>query len=112
MLDAEMQLSYCLMQSSNQSKLCLVTFLGHSCDENGVVQVQANLGMKRCKQCEELLALASWLLYSDPKHAVPLMKAQLSRLYGQLHALMGRWTFYTNLLPVCKIYRGQVLVHS
>lgn len=46
--------------------------------------------MKRCKQCEELLALASWLLYSDPKHAVPLMKAQLNRLYGQLHALMGR----------------------
>ena len=54
--------------------------------------VQANLGMKRCKQCEELLALASWLLYSDPKHAVPLMKAQLNRLYGQLHALMGRST--------------------
>lgn len=54
------------------------------------IAVQANLGMKRCKQCEELLALASWLLYSDPKHAVPVMKAQLNRLYGQLHALMGR----------------------
>ena len=54
--------------------------------------MQVNLGMKRCKQCEELLALASWLLYSDPQHAVPLMKAQLNRLYGQLHALMGRST--------------------
>ena len=51
---------------------------------------QANLGMKRCKQCEELLALAAWLLYSEPEHALPLMKAQLNRLYGQLHALMGR----------------------
>ena len=46
--------------------------------------------MKRCKQCEELLALASWLLFSEPDNAVPLMKAQLHRLYGQLHALMGR----------------------
>jgi hypothetical protein len=52
--------------------------------------MQANLGMKRCKQCEELLALAAWLLYSEPEHALPLMKAQLNRLYGQLHALMGR----------------------
>lgn len=52
--------------------------------------MQANLGMKRCKQCEELLALAAWLLYSEPEHALPLMKAQLKRLYGQLHALMGR----------------------
>ena len=46
--------------------------------------------MKRCKQCEELLALAAWLLYSEPEHALPLMKAQLNRLYGQLHSLMGR----------------------
>ena len=52
--------------------------------------MQANLGMKRCKQCEELLALASWLLYSEPAKAAPVMKAQLNRLYGQLHALMGR----------------------
>lgn len=46
--------------------------------------------MKRCKQCEELLALASWLLYNKPEQAEPLMKAQLNRLNGQLHALMGR----------------------
>lgn len=61
--------------------------------------------MKRCKQCEELLSLASWLLYSDPKHAVPLMKAQLNRLYGQLHALMGRSShlllyFYYRCFPL------------
>lgn len=52
--------------------------------------MQANLGMKRCKQCEELLALAAWVLFSEPEHALPLMKAQLNRLYGQLHALVGR----------------------
>lgn len=52
--------------------------------------MQANLGLKRCKRCEELLALASWLLYSEPKKASPLMRAQLSRLFGQLHTLMGR----------------------
>ena len=56
----------------------------------GLLQCRPTWVLKRCKQCEELLALASWLLYSDPKHAVPVMKAQLNRLYGQLHALMGR----------------------
>ena len=60
-------------------------FPSHDC-----AYMQANLGMKRCKQCEELLALASWLLYSEPAKAAPVMKAQLNRLYGQLHALMGR----------------------
>ncbi len=34
--------------------------------------------------------MAAWLLYSEPEHALPLMKAQLNRLFGQLHALMGR----------------------
>ena len=66
--------------------------VSHSWPSQLASPMQANLGMKRCKQCEELLALASWLLYSEPKHAVPLMKAQLNRLYGQLHALMGRYT--------------------
>ena len=57
--------------------------------------------MKRCKQCEELLALASWLLYSEPDHAVPLMKAQLNRLYGQLHALMGRYCAHLPCESAC-----------
>ncbi len=48
--------------------------------------VQANLGLRRSKQCEDFLALASWLAMKEPTLTSNVMKSQLSRLYGQLYA--------------------------
>jgi hypothetical protein len=48
--------------------------------------LQANLGLRRAKQCEDFLALASWLAMKEPTLTTHVMKSQLSRLYGQLYA--------------------------
>ncbi len=50
------------------------------------VALQANLGLRRGKQCEDFLALASWLAMKEPTLTTNVMKSQLSRLYGQLYA--------------------------
>lgn len=49
--------------------------------------VQANLGLKRARQCEEFLGLASWLALKEPTLTTNLMQSQLSRLFGQLYAM-------------------------
>jgi hypothetical protein len=48
---------------------------------------QANLGLKRAKQCEDFLGLASWLALKEPEATNNVMRSQLSRLFGQLYAL-------------------------
>ncbi|KAJ9510112.1 hypothetical protein QJQ45_015587 [Haematococcus lacustris] len=51
-----------------------------------LLAAQANLGLRRAKQCEDFLALASWLAMKEPGLTTNIMKSQLSRLYGQLYA--------------------------
>jgi hypothetical protein len=51
-----------------------------------LLAAQANLGLRRAKQCEDFLALASWLALKEPTLTTNVMKSQLSRLYGQLYA--------------------------
>jgi len=51
-----------------------------------LLAAQANLGLRRAKQCEDFLALASWLAMKEPVLTSNVMKSQLSRLYGQLYA--------------------------
>ena len=51
---------------------------------------QANLGLRRAKQCEDFLALASWLAMKEPSLTTNIMKSQLSRLYGQLYAFQSK----------------------
>mmetsp|Transcript_9467 Transcript_9467/g.25523 ORF Transcript_9467/g.25523 Transcript_9467/m.25523 type:complete len:385 (+) Transcript_9467:172-1326(+) len=55
-----------------------------------LLAAQANLGLRRSKQCEDFLALASWLAMKEPAMTSNVMKSQLSRLYGQLYAFQGR----------------------
>ncbi|KAG1658769.1 hypothetical protein FOA52_001312 [Chlamydomonas sp. UWO 241] len=55
-----------------------------------LLAAQANLGLRRAKQCEDFLALASWLAMKEPQLTSNVMKSQLSRLYGQLYAFQGR----------------------
>mmetsp|Transcript_7527 Transcript_7527/g.18655 ORF Transcript_7527/g.18655 Transcript_7527/m.18655 type:complete len:385 (-) Transcript_7527:298-1452(-) len=55
-----------------------------------LLAAQANLGLRRAKQCEDFLALASWLAMKEPGLTSHTMKSQLARLYGQLYAFQGR----------------------
>lgn len=55
-----------------------------------LLAAQANLGLRRAKQCEDFLALASWLAMKEPTLTTHTMKSQLSRLYGQLYAFQVR----------------------
>lgn len=55
-----------------------------------LLAAQANLGLRRSKQCEDFLALASWLAMKEPQLTSSIMKSQLSRLYGQLYAFQGK----------------------
>lgn len=55
-----------------------------------LLAAQANLGLRRSKQCEDFLALASWLSMKEPSLTSNVMKSQLSRLYGQLYAFQGK----------------------
>lgn len=57
-----------------------------------LLAAQANLGLRRSKQCEDFLALASWLAMKEPLMTTHVMKSQLSRLYGQLYAFQGKQT--------------------
>ncbi|KAG2442496.1 hypothetical protein HXX76_002582 [Chlamydomonas incerta] len=55
-----------------------------------LLAAQANLGLRRAKQCEDFLALASWLAMKEPGLTTSIMKSQLSRLYGQLYAFQSK----------------------
>jgi len=55
-----------------------------------LLAAQANLGLKRAKQCEDFLGLASWLALKEPESTTNVMRSQLSRLFGQLYALQGK----------------------
>mmetsp|Transcript_9412 Transcript_9412/g.30930 ORF Transcript_9412/g.30930 Transcript_9412/m.30930 type:complete len:368 (-) Transcript_9412:45-1148(-) len=55
-----------------------------------LLAAQANLGLKRTKQCEDFLGLASWLSLKEPASTTNVMRSQLSRLFGQLYALQGK----------------------
>lgn len=55
-----------------------------------LLAAQANLGLRRGKQCEDLLGLACWLCTTMPEQTTNIMSSQLNRLYGQLYALQGR----------------------
>ena len=54
-----------------------------------LLAAQANLGLKRARQCEDFLGLAGWLAVKDPESTSTAMRSQLSRLMGQLHSLKG-----------------------
>mmetsp|Transcript_39952 Transcript_39952/g.67000 ORF Transcript_39952/g.67000 Transcript_39952/m.67000 type:complete len:383 (-) Transcript_39952:1425-2573(-) len=55
-----------------------------------LLAAQAHLGLKRAKQCEDFLGLASWLALKEPEATTNVMRSQLSRLFGQLYALQGK----------------------
>mmetsp|Transcript_425 Transcript_425/g.577 ORF Transcript_425/g.577 Transcript_425/m.577 type:complete len:381 (-) Transcript_425:18-1160(-) len=55
-----------------------------------LLAAQANLGLKRAKQCEDFLGLSSWLALKEPEATTNVMRSQLSRLFGQLYALQGQ----------------------
>lgn len=55
-----------------------------------MLAAQANLGVKRAKQCEDFLGLASWLALKEPASTTNVMRSQLSRLFGQLYALQAK----------------------
>ena len=55
-----------------------------------LLAAQANLGLKQADQCENFLGLASWLAVKETQDTTNIMRAQLSRLYGQLYALQGK----------------------
>ena len=55
-----------------------------------LLAAQANLGLRRAKQCEDFLSLASQLAVGDPSRVTPIMSCHLNRLYGQLYVLEGR----------------------
>jgi tetratricopeptide (TPR) repeat protein len=55
-----------------------------------LLAAQANLGLRRGKQCEDLLGMACWLANKMPEQTTNVMTSQLHRLYGQLYALQGR----------------------
>ncbi|MEW5301928.1 MAG: hypothetical protein WDW36_004752 [Sanguina aurantia] len=55
-----------------------------------LLAAQANLGLRRAKQCEDFLGLASWLAMKEPGLTSGVMKSQLSRLYGQVYAFQGK----------------------
>jgi hypothetical protein len=57
-----------------------------------LLAAQANLGLRRGKQCEDLLGMACWLSTKMPEQTTNIMSSQLNRLYGQLYALQGRHT--------------------
>lgn len=47
---------------------------------------QANLGLRRVKQCDEFLALASLLVTQHAEDVTHAMRSQLNRCYGQMYA--------------------------
>ena len=55
-----------------------------------LLAAQANLGLRRGQQCEDLLGMACWLSTKMPEATTNVMTSQLHRLYGQLYALQGR----------------------
>lgn len=55
-----------------------------------LLAAQANLGLRRGQQCEDLLGMACWLSTKVPEQTTNVMTSQLHRLYGQLYALQGR----------------------
>ena len=55
-----------------------------------LLAAQANLGLRRGKQCEDYLGMACWLSTKMPDQTTNIMSSQLNRLYGQLYALQGR----------------------
>lgn len=55
-----------------------------------LLAAQANLGLRRAKQCEDFLGLASWLVLKEPEGTTNVMRSQLSRLFGQLYASQGK----------------------
>jgi hypothetical protein len=73
-----------------------------------LLAAQANLGLRRSKQCEDFLALASWLAMKEPSLTTNIMKSQLSRLYGQLYAFQVRLLH----LPACPGYGFLTPSHS
>jgi len=55
-----------------------------------LLAAQANLGLRRSRQCEDFLSLASHLVVQEAAGMTHMMQAHLSRLYGQLYVLEGR----------------------
>lgn len=55
-----------------------------------LLAAQANLGLRRSKQCEDFLGLASWLVLKEPTATTNVMRSQLSRLFGQLYASQNK----------------------
>lgn len=55
-----------------------------------LLAAQANLGLRRGPACEDFLALAAWLVLKEPALTTHVMRSQLSRLYGQLHAFQNK----------------------
>merc|ERR1719383_90285 len=55
-----------------------------------LLAAQANLGLRRARQCEDFLSLASHLAVQEPQSMTHVMNSHLSRLYGQLYVLEAR----------------------
>lgn len=72
-----------------------------------LLAAQANLGLRRSKQCEDFLALASWLAMKEPQLTTHIMKSQLSRLYGQLYAFQVRRQHADRVQHVWQVQEAQ-----
>ncbi|KAF8067274.1 hypothetical protein HT031_002321 [Scenedesmus sp. PABB004] len=55
-----------------------------------LLAAQAHLGLRRGAQCEKCLGLANLLALREPEQTTNVMRAQLSRLWGQLYAFQAR----------------------
>lgn len=56
-----------------------------------LLAAQANLGLRRAKQCENYLGLACWISSKYPEQTTNIMSSQLHRLYGQMYSLQSRY---------------------
>ena len=56
-----------------------------------LLAAEANLGLKRARECDDFLGLAGWLLLRHPEDETCGLRSQLARLLGQLKSMQGRY---------------------
>ena len=54
-----------------------------------LLAARANLALRRARECEDFLSLASWLVLKRPDDATHEMRGDLARMFGQLRSAQG-----------------------
>lgn len=54
-----------------------------------LLAAQANMGLRRSRECEDFLGLAGWLLLKQPEETTYTLRSQLNRMFGQLHSMQN-----------------------